>query len=303
MRDVHDASDEPGGAADRGEQQALGEQLLDETDAAGAERHAHGDFPAPRRGAGEQQVGDVGARHEQDERDRGEDDAADRQDQRPDLGQRRKGRAVGREVHRPAGGLGSRSAAPRSRQLRRARMPSDTAGLIRPMTISQPMFAFASSSRSRSIVVCSVTGTKRSSGTSCVPVNPAAATPTIRNGDRFSITVAADDGRIGRERGAPEPIAQDGGGCGARRAVGPLQRAPGGGAHAAARRSNRTTPSVASTGRGSAPGDRAPSVAALNGENARPRRRRGPGRAPLRTRDTRACWTSHGRRGGRRRRS
>ena len=68
----------PGDAADRGEQQAFGQELLDEPPAPRAERHAHGNLPAAGRGARQQEVGDVRAGHQQDERDRRENDAADR---------------------------------------------------------------------------------------------------------------------------------------------------------------------------------------------------------------------------------
>ena len=55
------------GAAERGQQDAFGEQLPDQPRAARAERRAHRHFPRPRRAARQHQVGDVGARHQEDE--------------------------------------------------------------------------------------------------------------------------------------------------------------------------------------------------------------------------------------------
>ena len=54
-------------AAGDGEHQALGQQLADDAPAAGAERGADGDFLLARERAGEEQVGDVGARDEEHE--------------------------------------------------------------------------------------------------------------------------------------------------------------------------------------------------------------------------------------------
>ena len=47
--------------AQRGQQDALGQQLTNERGAAGAERHAHRHLLLPRRCAHEQQIGDIGA--------------------------------------------------------------------------------------------------------------------------------------------------------------------------------------------------------------------------------------------------
>ena len=57
------------GAADRSEQHALGEHLANEPAAAGADCHAHSDLLLAGRGAGEQQVGNVGAGDQQDHGD------------------------------------------------------------------------------------------------------------------------------------------------------------------------------------------------------------------------------------------
>ena len=56
---------EPEPAADRGEQDALDEQLADDAAAARAEREAHGDLPLPRRRACDEQARDVRARDQQ----------------------------------------------------------------------------------------------------------------------------------------------------------------------------------------------------------------------------------------------
>ena len=57
--------------ADQAEHDALGQQLPDDAPAARAERGPHRDLAAPAGGPREQQVGDVGARDEQHERDAG----------------------------------------------------------------------------------------------------------------------------------------------------------------------------------------------------------------------------------------
>ena len=54
------------------EHQALGEQLRDQAAAAGAQSGPHGQFPAARGALGQQQIGDIGARDQQDQRDRAE---------------------------------------------------------------------------------------------------------------------------------------------------------------------------------------------------------------------------------------
>ena len=51
--------------AQRGKQQAFGEQLADQAGAAGSDRHADGDFLATDGGAGDQEIGDIGASDEQ----------------------------------------------------------------------------------------------------------------------------------------------------------------------------------------------------------------------------------------------
>jgi len=55
-------------AAKQSVQDALGEKLADQAQTAGAERSAHGHLSLAPGGAGEQQVGNVGAGDEQDER-------------------------------------------------------------------------------------------------------------------------------------------------------------------------------------------------------------------------------------------
>ena len=64
-----------GGAAEEGQEQALGEKLPDQPAARGAERAPDGDLPFARHSAGEQQAGHVRAADEQDEPDRHSDDA------------------------------------------------------------------------------------------------------------------------------------------------------------------------------------------------------------------------------------
>ena len=59
-----------------GQQHALGEELLDQTTPAGADRQPHGNLLAPRARPRQQQVGDVAARDEQDQADHGHADAA-----------------------------------------------------------------------------------------------------------------------------------------------------------------------------------------------------------------------------------
>ena len=71
---------EPEAAAGQGEDDAFGEHLEDEAPAAGAERGADGDFLAAHRRAHQQQVGDVGARDQDDDGDGREQ----RQQRRPD---------------------------------------------------------------------------------------------------------------------------------------------------------------------------------------------------------------------------
>ena len=65
--------DQADGAADRGEQHALGQHLADQPRRAGAERRADRQLACADRPAREHQVGDVRARHQQDERDGGEE--------------------------------------------------------------------------------------------------------------------------------------------------------------------------------------------------------------------------------------
>ena len=77
---VHAADDEEAGlghqqaenAAEDSDQDAFGEELADEAGPAGAEGGADGDFFLASGGAGEQEVGDVGAGDEQHEADRAE---------------------------------------------------------------------------------------------------------------------------------------------------------------------------------------------------------------------------------------
>ena len=59
-------------AAGEGEQDALGQELAQQPAAAGANRHPDRHLARPRRAAGQLQVGDVGARDEEQERDRAE---------------------------------------------------------------------------------------------------------------------------------------------------------------------------------------------------------------------------------------
>ena len=72
QRDLGDR--QAGGAAENAEQHALGQQLADEAFPARAERRPDGDLFLPAGGAGEQQIGDVGARDQQDERHGAEHD-------------------------------------------------------------------------------------------------------------------------------------------------------------------------------------------------------------------------------------
>ena len=58
-----------GGATRQPEQDTFGEQLPNEPGAARAERSANGEFAMSRGGAGEEQIGDVGAGNEQDAAD------------------------------------------------------------------------------------------------------------------------------------------------------------------------------------------------------------------------------------------
>ena len=62
-----------GGASGCGQYQAFGEELANEAEARGSEGDADGDFLAAGGGAGEQQIGDVGAGHQQDESDGAQD--------------------------------------------------------------------------------------------------------------------------------------------------------------------------------------------------------------------------------------
>jgi hypothetical protein len=55
--------------------EALRQHLADDAPAAGADRKSHRHLPLPGRAAGQQQVGDVCAHDEQDDRDGGEEDA------------------------------------------------------------------------------------------------------------------------------------------------------------------------------------------------------------------------------------
>ncbi len=56
---------ESGGRAESGEHQAFGKELSDESSASGAKRGADGYFPAPRRAARHQQIGQIDARNQQ----------------------------------------------------------------------------------------------------------------------------------------------------------------------------------------------------------------------------------------------
>jgi hypothetical protein len=87
-----DRHDHRGGAADRGEQQALGEHLPQDARPARAERGADADLTLPIRGAREQQPGDVEAGDEQHDADHAEPHPAvtgDAPDLRVSFGDRR----------------------------------------------------------------------------------------------------------------------------------------------------------------------------------------------------------------------
>src|SRR5262249_54990123 len=60
--------------ADEGENQALGEELPDDACASCSERLANGELASARGGAGQKEIGDVGAGNEQDQRDDGHED-------------------------------------------------------------------------------------------------------------------------------------------------------------------------------------------------------------------------------------
>ena len=79
---------EPERPSQNGQQEALGQELLDEPAAAGPERRTDRELPLPRRGACEQQVCDVGAGQEEDEADRAEEHP----EHRPDLAEHRLGK-------------------------------------------------------------------------------------------------------------------------------------------------------------------------------------------------------------------
>jgi len=64
--------DQANGAAEPCEQQAFGEQLLQQPSTSGAERGANAELAGPHRRARQHQAGDVGAGHEQHDADRGE---------------------------------------------------------------------------------------------------------------------------------------------------------------------------------------------------------------------------------------
>ena len=65
----------PSDAADRGEQQALGEELADQTAARRTHREPDRDLFLPRRRPREQQVGDIGAHDQEHEHDDGGENA------------------------------------------------------------------------------------------------------------------------------------------------------------------------------------------------------------------------------------
>ena len=70
MIEVH--QDQPRDGAERRDPEALDQQLLRQPPAAGAERHADGDFPASDRRPREQQAGDVRAGNRENQPDRHE---------------------------------------------------------------------------------------------------------------------------------------------------------------------------------------------------------------------------------------
>ena len=65
QRDARVGDPEAGDAAERRNQQALGDELPDDAAAAGADGQPHGDFASPRRTAAGQEARDVRARHQQ----------------------------------------------------------------------------------------------------------------------------------------------------------------------------------------------------------------------------------------------
>ena len=71
---AHPANTIPKAAACQGEQQILGKHLADQARPAGSERHAHRDLPLARRGARQQEVGNVGADDQQDQAHDGHQD-------------------------------------------------------------------------------------------------------------------------------------------------------------------------------------------------------------------------------------
>ena len=78
--DAPKARSRPRGAAGEAQEHALGQELADEPPAAGPQRGADRDLARARRGAGEQQVGDVGAGDEQHEADRAQQEEESRAD-------------------------------------------------------------------------------------------------------------------------------------------------------------------------------------------------------------------------------
>ena len=92
-------------ARDAGENEAFGQQLPHHPQAAGAERGTHGDLALASFGAREQQVRDVRAGDEQEERDRAEqqpDRAADRSDDFVGQRQRRPCRTASARGYSPS---------------------------------------------------------------------------------------------------------------------------------------------------------------------------------------------------------
>jgi hypothetical protein len=72
--------------------QAFCEQLLHQAATAGADRQTHRDFLRSSGGPGEQQVGDVGARDQQDQPEGPQDHGREAQNVAPGLGQRQRRR-------------------------------------------------------------------------------------------------------------------------------------------------------------------------------------------------------------------
>ena len=164
-----------GHAAGQRDDQAFGEQLLEQAAAAGADRQPHGDLLRAARRPGEEQVGDVRAGDEQHQSEGGEDDRGHAEDVAASFGQRQRRRRPDRQCRR-ASRLLPIDAAGDDGQFRRDRVGT-APSWRRPVSDSQLACASSWKFSSGRSTARSVVGAKNATFVMSMPLKPGGATP------------------------------------------------------------------------------------------------------------------------------